>query len=355
MAILPLRVQRILYERLSLYNCVSEDHPHRLQDYGGVVISSGGCFKSLANWFYAEASLFRADFSSLSTPVVMEVTKTPVCFLANGPYLKTTRVYNGSPVYAQVTQHELKTLRTCIQDDGFLQHILQTAPNFSGKELRAGERLLVRNEAQNAWIVQSVSAYQGHTKSDGPCGFFLLEISDDVSIPPRCFSGMNNKFDTQEMTQCSGSIQPAKDVSSAFLMDSIFRFSFGTKRSVVTEHFKSSEFKPQPTRHQQIHTDGRFERDHACMLDENGKVITNGLYADRLFAHSQEELEFFCREKGIDLTEILCKEQVPKTSSTKQAIIRVIDAWLDEQAATPFPVRAPTTTMHSTTSSFTFT
>ncbi len=98
MAVLPVRLQRILYARLQHYNCVSEKHPAALQDYGGVVICSGGSYKSLADWFYLEASLFRADFSSSTDaqhPLMVEVTDAPYCLLANGMYIKTTDRFKG--------------------------------------------------------------------------------------------------------------------------------------------------------------------------------------------------------------------------------------------------------------------
>lgn len=59
MACLPVKVQRIIYDRLQLYNCVPKNCVSR--DYGGVVLCSGGSYKSICDWFYYPSSLFEAD------------------------------------------------------------------------------------------------------------------------------------------------------------------------------------------------------------------------------------------------------------------------------------------------------
>jgi hypothetical protein len=107
MACLPVRVQRVIYQRLKQFNCVPKDHPEALQDYGGVCICSGGCYKSLCDWFYAQSSLFKADFTADEHPFIFEVRNAPDVLLANGPYLKTTDVFNSYPVYAQLNKKVL--------------------------------------------------------------------------------------------------------------------------------------------------------------------------------------------------------------------------------------------------------
>jgi hypothetical protein len=98
MALLPARLQTIFYARLKKFHCVHACHPNALASYGGVAICSGGSYKSLNDWTYLEASRFRANFdSNPEWPLIYEVTGAPACFLANGPYLKTTAIYNGAP------------------------------------------------------------------------------------------------------------------------------------------------------------------------------------------------------------------------------------------------------------------
>ena len=165
MAVLPSRLQDILYARLQRYNCVSNEHPKRLAKYGGVAICSGGCYKSIYDWSYLDISLFRADFTdSDSWPLIFEVKDAPACYLANGPYLRTSSRFNDCPVYAQITRLELlkekDNLKQCIVNAALDSFLLSTAQNFGHECLRAGERLLVWNPEKNGWLVQSVSAWK---------------------------------------------------------------------------------------------------------------------------------------------------------------------------------------------------
>ena len=324
MAFLPMRLQRILYARLKHYNCVSKQHPEGLQDYGGVVICSGGCYKSLADWFYLGASLFKADFTAAAThPLLFEVTGAPSCLLANGTYLRTTDLFNGYPVYAQINQRELDKLKTCITDQQLMTYLLSNAPNLSDSNLRAGERLLVRG--QNAWVVQSVTAYRGYTVSGGTCGFHVLQLPDSNDLVATCFEGMSLDLQSPIMRPCSAAkLRSKKWGIRAFKSAAEFVFSFGSKRCVTPQVRKGSNYKPHPTRLQQFHTDGPIER--GSMWDENSKLDCDAAVLQSLSTLTITELKACCLSRDLAQT------------GSKVDLVNRLSEWLDRQPKIPVPV-----------------
>ena len=177
MACLPTRVQLVLWNRLKLYNCVFS--PDTSSTFGGVCISSGGSYKQLCDWYYNTASFFEASFlHSKLHPVIYCVSGASDSLLANGYYLKTSHEFNKFPVYAQLNQDIVisKPFSDAIASASLLAELRSKAPNFAFKSLRAGERLLVRQES--GWAVQSVSAFRGHLQTDGDCGFHILYFPD---------------------------------------------------------------------------------------------------------------------------------------------------------------------------------
>jgi hypothetical protein len=77
--------------------------PDISSSFGGVCISSGGCYKQLCDWYYNTASLFRANFEQTTEhPVIFNVSGACDSLLANGCYLKTNHEFNKFPVYAQL-------------------------------------------------------------------------------------------------------------------------------------------------------------------------------------------------------------------------------------------------------------
>jgi len=334
MAFLPVRLQRILYDRLKLYNCVSDDHPEILRDYGGVSICSGGCYKSLFDWFYSEASLFRADFASTDKPLILEVTGSPDCFLANGPYLRTTDVFNGFPVYAQITQLELtkeQGLKQCIAEVALSTYLSSTAPDLGIRDLRAGERLLVRQ--QNAWVVQSVSAYRGSTKRSGEfraCGFHVLHFPDPDCLEKdaTCFSGLSLDMKTPTMDKCGAKMASCKWTGDDFDKNSKFWFSFGSRRSVQPKGVKGTEYKPKPTQNQQFHTDGPFQHDASSMWTSAGKLMWNSDAFKLRILHSLTILEL----------QALCTTRRLDESGTQNDLIKRLTEWYQQQPLISCPV-----------------
>jgi hypothetical protein len=334
MAVLPPRLQIILYSRLEQYNCVSSSHPKQLQKYGGVAICSGGCYKSLHDWYYLPASLFQGDLaSSLSDqPLFFEVTFAPHCFLANGPYLRTTDTFNGYPVYAQITQLELQKLEECIQNPSLLQHLKLTAPNFGDRDLRAGERLLVRHNG--AWVLQSVTAYRGFSKRRGECGFHFLHFNDNEKQRTKrqigeatCFAGMTIDMKPR-MEKCSAVLASCNFNAHDFKKGSAFCFDFGSRRCTRPTVAKGTDYKPHPTANQEFHSDGPTEHDATSIWKDGWSVNwkSDACLLSRLQTLTKDELLLCCLSRKLD------------TSGTPQELAARLADWLDKQEKTPMPI-----------------
>jgi hypothetical protein len=261
MACLPVQVQRVIYDRLKLYNCAPAKCVSR--DYGGVALCSGGSYKSMSDWFYLPSSLFEADLSVQEGHIFAEISGAPDALSVNGPYVRTTDMFNGSPVYAQLNSVEFARFKSVIHTHATActKWLTERVPTFL-KATRTGERLLVRNEENDAWIVQSVSAYKGFIQRKGVCGFHLLKRKDASSkgdaATSTCFKGVGIEHDTHHpiMQDCNAELSWADFKSTVFIKDSRFQFSFGSKRCAGSVHELGSKHRPDPTRKQAFHTDG---------------------------------------------------------------------------------------------------
>ena len=262
MACLPTRVQVLIWNRLKTYNCVfSQDAS---STFGGVCICSGGSFKQLCDWYYNTASLFQASFVQDDYPVIYCVSGAFNALLANGYYLKTSHVFNQCPVYAQLNTGivEKDTFRAAIANDKLYNELLSKAPNFAFRSLRAGERLLVRHAS--GWAVQSVSAFRGHLKTDGDCGFHILYFPDSEKDQVKTFAGMDRDLKTVKFKDCSTSKLLHRPTSQKdFSKTATFKFSFGSKRCVECTAVAGTGYRPAPTRNQQLHGDGPWDYDAA--------------------------------------------------------------------------------------------
>ena len=346
MAVLPSRLQDILYARLQRYNCVSSEHPKRLAKYGGVAICSGGCYKSIYDWSYLDISLFRADFTdSDSWPLIFEVKNAPACYLANGPYLRTSSRFNDFPVYAQITRLELLkekgNLKQFISNTALDSFLSSTAQNFGHKSLRAGERLLVKNPEKNGWLVQSVSAYRGFSKIKGSCGFHVLKISDETGkISATCFADLSSDHEQLIMEDCGAVLVPHNFGASDFCLGSKFCFSFGSRRVARPIVQPGTKYKPYVTRHQQFHTDSKTEHDGTdAMWRADGKVDWNSdaFRLSYLSTLSFDELQNCCRTRNIPLP-IYEKDHQRTEQSKKDELIFLLGNWLETNATTiPVP------------------
>jgi hypothetical protein len=350
MAVLPSRLQDILYARLQRYNCVSKEHPKRLAKYGGVAICSGGCYKSIYDWRYLDTSLFRADFTdSDSWPLIFEVKNAPACYLANGPYLRTSCRFNNCPVYAQITRLELLkekgNLKQLIANAALDSFLSSTAQNFGHKSLRAGERLLVRNPEENGWLVQSVSAYRGFSKIKGSCGFHVLKISDETettSAAATCFADLTSDHEQLIMEDCGAVLIRHNYVASDFHPGSKFCFSFGSRRVAQPVVQPGTKYTPNVTRHQQCHTDSKTEHDGAdAMWKEDGKVDWNSdaFRLSYLSTLSFDELQNCCQTRNIPVPIYEAREDHQRAEqSQKDKLIVLLDNWLETNATTiPVP------------------
>jgi hypothetical protein len=325
--VLPPRMQRIFYNRLKLYNCAGSQHPEQLQKYGGVAICSGGCYKSLNDWCYMEASLFKADFVSCARehPLIFEVSGAPDCYLANGPYLRTTDIFNGYPVYAQLNQSEVLKLEKHIKNTGLRDHLVAAAQNLEDRNLRAGERLLVRQ--QNAWVLQSVTAYTGFSRRYGECGFHFLHFPDSIGTKTEsectCFAGMNINM-TPIMERCGATLASRECDAHDFNDGSIFLFDFGSCRCVRPTVAKGTNYKPRQTQHQEFHSDGPTEHDATSIWTKCGRVNwkSDACRLSRLDTLTQTELEDCCRSRSLD------------ANGTRHQLIHRLAAWLDNQPKT---------------------
>jgi hypothetical protein len=266
MACLPTRVQRVLWDRLKRYNCVFS--PDTSSTFGGVCICSGGSYKQLCDWYYNEASLFQASFvHSKDQPVIFCVSGASDLLLANGYYLKTSHEFNQFPVYAQLNESVVKSdsFREAIASETLYKELLSKAPDFAFKFLRAGERLLVRQES--GWAVQSVSAFRGHLQTDGDCGFHILYFPDQTSsetLSVKTFAGMKQDLKTIQFKDCSSSkLLPFKTSSKHFKKAAKFTFNIGSKRCVECCAAPGTKYRPEATRIQQLHADGPWTYDAA--------------------------------------------------------------------------------------------
>jgi hypothetical protein len=267
MACLPPRVQLLLFDRLKRYNCVFS--PDTSSTFGGVSICSGGSYKQLCDWYYNTASLFQACFVQDQHPVIYCVSGAFDALLANGYYIKTSHVFNQFPVYAQLNTGivEKDTFRAAIANDKLYDELMSKAPNFSFRSLRAGERLLVRHAS--GWAVQSVSAFRGHTKTDGDCGFHVLYFPDDIEnkeqqASVKTFAGMHTDLKTIQFQDCSTSkLLPVKTSKRDFRKAAKYTFTFGSKRCVECKAVPGTKYKPLATKIQQLHGDGPWDYDAA--------------------------------------------------------------------------------------------
>jgi hypothetical protein len=271
MACLPVRVQRVIYDRLKVYHCVPENCVSR--DYGGVALCSGGSYKSYYDWFYLPTSLFEADISSKEGDLIAEIAGAPKSLLANGPYVRTKDRFNGKPVYAQLNEVEFGKFKDIIADGSGLSARLKAAvPSFL-KEARTGERLLVRNHTNDAWIVQSVSAYKGFTIRGGDCGFHVLKVPDSKAHSV-CFKGMPRTLKGDPIMQrCAAQLTFWETTHQDFDREE-YQFSFGSKRCAGSVHVPGILCKPQPTRQQAFHTDGPVKV--ASLWSANGFNVAGG-------------------------------------------------------------------------------
>ncbi len=336
MAVLPGRLQSILYARLKKYNCVSEQFPEQLAKYGGVAICSGGSYKSLCDWGYLDASLFRADFAQICEwPLIFEVENAPECYLANGPYLRTRSRYNGHPVYAQITRMELHKdecgLNECICNADLLEYLSHKTQNFGHKDLRAGERLIVRH--QNAWVVQSVSAFQGFLKKEGSCGFHVLHIPDNLELSATCFAGMSLRC-LPIMNACDAKLKVCSYGTEGFRDNSEFRFTFGSRRCVRPVAVPGTDYKPHPTQHQAIHTDGPLELDASSMWATDGKVncCSDAFRLSYISTLSVDELLSCCQSRGLSTT-ARCGRTLEQGE-----LVDLLFEWMEKQESIKIPV-----------------
>jgi hypothetical protein len=261
MACLPTRVQLVIWDRLKKYNCVFA--PDTSSTFGGVCICSGGSYKQLCDWYYNTASLFRASFVQDDHPVIYCISGADDLLFANGYYLKTGHVFNQYPVYAQLNRGlvESDTFQVAIANRKLYKELLSKAPNFSFKSLRAGERLLVRQES--GWAVQSVSAFRGHLRKDGDCGFHVLyfpdspETLESQTLSAKTFAGMKQDLKTILFKDCSTSkLLPVKTAKKDFRKAATFKFTFGSKRCVECTAVPGTGYTPNATKIQQLHADG---------------------------------------------------------------------------------------------------
>ena len=317
MACLPPRVQLLIFDRLKRYNCVFS--PDISSSFGGVCISSGGCYKQLCDWYYNTASLFRANFEQTTEhPVIFNISGACDSLLANGCYLKTHHEFNKFPVYAQLNLavvisedfrkcfaftkvsaelestkgkldkatakgkelgdevkelkgqgkldkatakgkklgDEVKELKGQLSQSHLYDELKSKAPNFSFKSLRAGERLLVRQGS--GWAVQSVSAFRGHLKKEGDCGFHVLYFpTHEEGIAAKSFAGMAGDMKTTLFEDCPNSkLSTTETKPEDFSTSAQFRFQFGSKRCVECTAVSGTQFVPRATTNQKLHTDG---------------------------------------------------------------------------------------------------
>lgn len=355
MAMLPLRLQRILFRRLKRYNCVSDQHPKELEKFGGVAISSGGSYKSLQDWCYLPTSLFKADLKdNAEHPLILEITGAPHCCLANGPYLRTTDVFNGYPVYAQISHGEMVKenggFETCIDSEELHDHLMSIAQNLADKQLRAGERLLVRQT--NAWVVQSVTAYRGFSNRTGSPGFHLLHIPDDVRSqqkkPPTCFAGLDIQM-KPIMEKCAVKLSPllAKNqtpwpVKDHLKLNSKFLFDFGSRRIARPTVSKGTAYKPKATRDQEFHTDGPVGHDASSIWAADGSVNwkSDACLLSRLHCLSDDELSTLCSSRQI------------KLGDSRKHNVNALQNWFNEQPKTELPI--PSSMFQSLSALFAF-
>lgn len=264
MACLPVRVQRVIYDRLKAYNCVPDNCVSR--DYGGVALCSGGSYKSYHDWFYLPASLFEADISSGNEgDVIAEIAGAPASLLVNGPYVRTKDRFNGKPVYAQLNAVEFTKFKEIIAEGSSLSARLEAAAPSFFKAARPGERLLVRNHMDDAWIVQSVSAYKGCIINQGDCGFHVLKVPDGnksqsdkrkKTQKSYCFKNMQRTLKGDPIMQVCDARLTFWETTQEDFDGEQYTFTFGAKRCAGNVHAPGHLYKPRPTRQQAFHTDG---------------------------------------------------------------------------------------------------
>jgi hypothetical protein len=278
MAYLPERVQCIISARLRDYNCSPSSESARsvLDAYGGVVICSNGCYKSLHNFTYLKASLFEADLSAAADAIIF-VDQTPALFCADGPYIRTKDVFNGEPVYVQLRSDQVAAFSKCLLDNSknkaLIQRLKESAPNAHkfGRENERQPRILVKST--DGWCIQSVTGYRGgkDNGNSGHCGFHVLCFKDDGKS--LCFKSMPSDWIQPPIMQpCQGKRISYKH--AMFLKDSQFFFDVGSRLVVISSHMKGTEYKPNPMRNQQFHTDGPLE--YAAIWDKDSNLILTG-------------------------------------------------------------------------------
>ena len=271
MACLPERVQRIIAARLRAYNC-SPSGPSVLDEYGGVTISSNGCYKSLHNFKYLKASLFEADLSTSSDIIFVE--NAPDILHVNGPYIRTKDMFNAKPVYVQLASHQVTDFSKCLKENAHNRKLInkleQTAPaaKMLYSDCERSPRVIVRTE--DSYCIQSVTAYRGGHCSSGFCGFHVVSFKDDGSSS--CFQSMPSDWSKPPLMQPCQAMRIINSVKG--FSDSRFFFDVGSKLVAVGQHVKGTEYKPKPTRNQQFHTDGPLK--YAAIWDQNSNLILKG-------------------------------------------------------------------------------
>lgn len=232
--------------------------------------------------------------------------------------------FNGSPVYAQVTQHELQRLDASITDQSLKSHLSANAPNLNNPSLRAGERLLVREV--NAWVVQSVTAYRGYKTSAGSTGFHVLRLPDDKKFEATCFKGMSLDLKTPTTSTCNAKLKwmTKKWGNDAFHSDAEFVFSFGSKRCVGLTVRRGTDYKPHQTELQQFHTDGPIVRE--SMWDAQSNLVCNAAMLQNLSILTIQELKRCCQSRKL------------KTKGDREALIQRLSEWIQKQPEIPVPV-----------------
>jgi hypothetical protein len=274
MAYLPQRVQAIISKRLRDYNCSPSDSaPSVLDAYGGVVICSNGCYKSLHNFKYLKASLFEADLSNAGDIIFVE--QTPGLFCANGPYIKTKDVFNDEPVYVQLFSDQVTAFSKCLQDTmanrALIAKLKQTAPAAKTEDRDNARQPRILVKSTDGHCIQSVTAYRGGKDncSSGHCGFHVLSFNNEKTF---CFKSMPSDWTQPPVMQsCNGKRTVA---SPKFSASSQFFFGVGSRLIVFSDHEKGTEYKPKPTRNQQFHTDGPLE--FAAIWDKDSNLVLTG-------------------------------------------------------------------------------
>jgi hypothetical protein len=203
----------------------------------------------------------------------MFVEQAPALFFANGPYIRTKDVFNGEPVYVQLRSDQVTAFSKCLQDAALIQRIKETAPNAKkGRENARQPRILVKSP--DGWCIQSVTAYRGGKDcSSDHCGFHFMRFGKDNKT--FCFKNMPCDWTQAPIMQhCEGKRIPYPRKKQTFKDGSSFFFDVGSRLMMFSDHAKGTQYKPNPTRNQQFHTDGPLE--FAAIWDQDSNLVVTG-------------------------------------------------------------------------------